>query len=120
MAAIPPFSVPPSNHTAKIRMIDTTTRLRNLKVSQLMGPPLPGFETMPALPSWSFLIESDDDAQSALYDLGVPKNWETTFAAPVVERVHRMGWKVEVDKDITEILAEGGVDPGSVGSIIWR
>ena len=101
-------------------MIDTTTRLHNLKVSHLMGPPLLGFETMPAIPSWSFLIESNDGAKSALYDLGVPKNWETTFAAPLVERVHRMGWKVEVEKDVTEILAEEGVDPGSVGSIIWR
>lgn len=109
----------PPGVVAEVKIIDTTSKIRNILISDLMGPPLDGFEVMPEMPSWSFLIESATTGRKALFDLGVPKNWEQL--APEVLKYNRAhGWEVEVDKDTAEILTEHGYRLEDIGSIIWR
>ncbi len=35
-------------------------------------------------------------------------------------RIKGRGWDVSVEKDVAEILQDGGVDLGGVEGIIWR
>lgn len=84
-----------------------------------MEPPVPGFEWMPELPSWSFLIESSTSGKKALFDLGIPPDWEN-FAPSVANRLKTNGWEVHAEKNTSQILEEQGVDLNGIGSIVWR
>jgi hypothetical protein len=111
------FNVP-SGAVASVKIIDTTSKIAKLPVKFLMEPAMPGFDHMPELPSWSFLVESPT-GRSALFDLGIPKDWHN-MAPAIVESLHSRGWDVRVDKDTAEILEEGGYALDRIGSIIWR
>lgn len=54
-----------------------------------------------------------------LFDLGVQKDWEAQ-APSTVEMIRDEGWDVRVEKDVNEILEEGGVSGGDIEAIIWR
>lgn len=108
----------PSGAVANVRIIDTTTSIKQLAVKYLMTPPIPGFDILPELPTWSFLVESDT-GKKALFDLGVPPNWED-FAPAVMKRLTTNGWEVKADKHVVDILKENQVDPASINSIVWR
>jgi hypothetical protein len=84
-----------------------------------MEPPVPGFTYMPDLPSWSFLVESSTTGKRALFDLGVPPDWET-FAPSVSDRLKTSGWEIRAEKNTSQILEENGVDLKTIGSIVWR
>ena len=84
-----------------------------------MQPPITGFEYMPELPSWSFLVESSTTGKKALFDLGIPPDWET-FAPVVTAHLKTAGWDVRAEKHTSQILEENGVDLKGIGSIIWR
>jgi hypothetical protein len=87
--------------------------------SQLMEPPVPGFEYMPDVPSWSFLVESSTTGKKALFDLGVPPDWET-FSPIVSDQLKERGWEIYAEKHTSQILEENGVDLKEIGSIVWR
>lgn len=63
-----------------------------------------------------------------LYDLGVPPDWDQEeeeqrgFAPAVVRRLRGMGWGIEVERGVREVLEGEGVsvEGGGVGSVIWR
>ncbi|RVX70689.1 hypothetical protein B0A52_05339 [Exophiala mesophila] len=110
------FNVP-EGAVANVRIIDTTTSIKQLAVKFLMTPPIPGFDILPELPTWSFLVESDM-GKKALFDLGVPPDWET-FAPAVLNRLTTNGWEVKADKHVVDILKENQVDPASINSIVW-
>ncbi|KIX95832.1 uncharacterized protein Z520_08540 [Fonsecaea multimorphosa CBS 102226] len=109
----------PSGSTAKVSIIDTTSRIGRIPVSYLMEPPLEEFETMPDLPSWSFLVESSTTGKKALFDLGVPPDWENHFAPAVVEALKPRGWDIYAEKHTSQVLEENGVDLKGIGSIVW-
>jgi len=108
----------PSGAVATVKIIDTTSKIAKLPVEFLMTPPMPGFQYMPELPSWSFLVENPT-GRKALFDLGIPKDWEN-MAPAVVKFVKEQGWDVEAQKNTSEILQENGYTLESIGSIIWR
>lgn len=110
---------PPPGAAAQVSIIDTTTSIKGLAVKFLMEPPMEGFETMPEITAWSFLIESSD-GRRALYDLGVPPDWYDSFSPATVGRLKELGWEISAQKDVYSILKDGGIEPSSIGSIIWR
>jgi hypothetical protein len=73
---------------------------------------------MPILPAWSFLIEHPS-GQKILYDLGVPRDWHA-FAPAAAEPLKGRGWKIEVEKEVIDILEKGGIAASEISSIIWR
>lgn len=74
---------------------------------------------MPALPSWSFLVEHASSGGNVLFDLGIPKDWDH-MAAPVVKHLHSSGWEITVQKNVAEVLQEANYDLNRINSIIWR
>jgi hypothetical protein len=111
------FNVPPGA-VASVKIIDTMSRISKIPVEFLMTPPMEGFDYMPKIPSWSFLVESES-GKKAPFDLGIPKDWENM--APVFVKLLRdRGWEIEVEKDVSEILEENGYQLKSINAIIWR
>lgn len=117
MAPSPPFSVPTSSSTVTVRVIDTTTTII-LGIGTMMKPNIPG-HTHLVCPSYSFLIENPSSGRKVLFDLGVQKEWEKQ-APVVVDMIRKYGWTVSVEKDVAEILEDGGVRRDEVEGIIWR
>lgn len=119
MVATKRFTVPPGD-VARVRIIDTTTRIKTLETHHVMRPPMAGMHVLPELPAWSFLVESSNGGK-ALFDLGVPPNYHDL--APWVLQFLDLpgwGWKVTADTHVVDVLKDEGVDPASITHIIWR
>ena len=67
---------------------------------------------------FAFLIEHN--GQKLLFDLGLRKDWEASSPPSLADPMQRGGWKLEVTKNVTEILQENGTSLDSVDAIIWR
>ncbi|KIW84400.1 hypothetical protein Z517_03650 [Fonsecaea pedrosoi CBS 271.37] len=113
----PHFPVPAGTNTVQVRIVDSTTRIRNLPIEFLMKPPMDGMQYMPTLPSWSFLIEHCS-GKKLLFDLGVPKDWRV-LSPRVVEPLAARGWDIQVDKEVIDVLEEGQVASSQINGIIW-
>lgn len=82
----------------------------------LLQPEYTGNENLEG-PCLAFLIEHPD-RKPILFDLGVRKDWDQLRS---YERIARLGWWVNVEKNVATILKENGVDVdgGAIESIIW-
>ena len=118
-AATPPkVDIPSSDSTVNVHIINTTSRIRNIPFSVFVEPPIKGLEYLDC-PAYSFLIENPANGRKVLFDLGVRKDWKN-LAPRIADRIRGGGWQVTVEKDVAEILQEGGVKPGDIDAIIWR
>lgn len=113
----PNFTVPPGDQSVKVRIIDSTTRIGNLKLGFLMEPPMV-MERMTPLPAWSFLIEHPS-GQKILYDLGVPKDLNS-FPPIVCQSFKEQGWEIDVKEEVVDTLKKYGVMANEISAIIWR
>ena len=114
----PTFNVP-AGAAAKVSIIDSTLSIDGMNTGYLMGPDMPGFDVFPTIPTWSFLVESST-GKKALFDLGVPPNYESAFTPLIQNKLKNSGFDVKVEAHVADILKEGGVDPGSINGVIWR
>ncbi|KAK0610765.1 beta-lactamase-like protein [Immersiella caudata] len=110
------FDVPPGA-IAKVSIIDSTLRMNRLAASVFLTPALEGFDEFPPSPDWSFLIESST-GRKAVFDLGVPTD-ENSYSPAVLRQIEDLGFDFTVEKDVADILKEGGVKLTEVESIIW-
>lgn len=117
-AAAPPLPIPPSDTIVKVSIIDTSGRIGNIQSQLFMDHDLNrfGFEQLPVLPAFSFLIEHAGSGDKLLFDLGVQKDLE---AMPAITKKLIAKWDVKVPKSVDEILAEHSVDTKSVTNIIF-
>jgi hypothetical protein len=116
MTDSPSFEVP-HGAVAKVHIIDTTFRVAKIPAKALMKPDLPGFETLPTVPTWSFLVESSD-GRRALFDIGVPKDRQKSFSPALNARIPKVA-NITVEREVADTLIENGVELKGVGSIIW-
>ncbi|KIV77975.1 hypothetical protein PV11_09747 [Exophiala sideris] len=116
MASSKRFAVP-EGAVAQVRIIDSTTSIKNIETEHLMGPAMPGMPVMPEIPTWSFLVESGT-GRKALFDLGVPPNWRD-FSPAVTDRLFESKWEISSEKHVADILRDEGVDLSSIKSIVW-
>lgn len=108
--------VPPGK-SVTVRIIDSTSSINALPAKALMKPDIPGFDILPELPTWSFLIEHES-GRKVLFDLGVPTDWED-MAPKVSDRLKKSGWEINVKKSTISILAEQNIKPESIEAIVW-
>ncbi|KAL2144222.1 hypothetical protein VTI28DRAFT_9433 [Corynascus sepedonium] len=113
----PDLRIPPSVNTVDVSIIDTTASIRGVPANLLLAPPVEGYDWL-AVPVFSFLIHHPTLKRSIIFDLGVRKDWHN-LSPSVVSRIERLGWTVNVEKDVSEILKAGGVDVKTVEAIIW-
>lgn len=110
--------MPSGDQSVQVRIIDSTTRINNLKLAFLMEPAMEGMEYMLPLPAWSFLVEHPS-GQKILYDLGVPKYLDS-FSPAICEHLEQQGWKVDVKEEVIDILDRNGIASNEISAIIWR
>ncbi|RFU33662.1 hypothetical protein B7463_g2685, partial [Scytalidium lignicola] len=108
------LKIPPSSKTVHVRVINTTSRIRNIPANRFFVPEIKGFQYLDC-PAYSFLIEHPS-GRKLLFDLGVRKDWEN-LAPKVADGVKR--WKVTVQKGVREILEENGVPGKNIEAVIW-
>ncbi|TGO48408.1 hypothetical protein BCON_0241g00130 [Botryotinia convoluta] len=112
----PNLNIPPSSTTVSVRIIDTTTHISGIPLSEFVSPAISG-HTYFSIPTYSFLVEHPS-SRSLLFDLGVRKDWEN-LAPRITERIKDGGWKVTVQKGVREQLEEHGVSAASIEAVIW-
>ena len=111
------FDIPPGA-TAKVSIIDSTFRVSGVLDTSFVAPKLEGFDKLPTLPGWSFLIEGST-GKRAVFDLAVPPDPYNSYAPAVLQQLEDSGWDVQVEKHVAEILEESGFNLTSIESIIW-
>lgn len=86
----PPVSIPTSQHTVEISIIDTTSYMSGFPASTFVEPNVPGFDLMSA-GSYGYIIKhprSGSKYDTIIFDLGVRKDWEDlpeTFVTAIKE-----------------------------------
>lgn len=88
-----------------------------------MGPPIAGFETFQLI-DYAFLATHKDPAtgkeRRIVFDLGSPKDPERDFPPSTNRIIKNFGGYVNIEKNVSEILVEGGVELESVEAVVWR
>lgn len=103
---------PKSDRTVRVRMVDTTT-LMTVNTGFLIQPVQPGHEIL-NLTDVAFLIEHEASNQKVMFDLGTRKDYWNL--PPVVRQPFDQAMKAaRVDKDVTEILCEKGIELRDIG-----
>ncbi len=111
------FGIPPGA-ASRVSIIDSTLRISHAPASFFLTPKLEGFDDLPTVPAWSFLIQSST-GKKAVFDLSVPPDPYNSYPPSVVRQLEELGWGVQVDKHVSQVLEDGGVNLTGISSIIW-
>ncbi|GLA01262.1 hypothetical protein AnigIFM60653_011511 [Aspergillus niger] len=108
------LELPKSDRTVRVRMVDTTT-LMTVDTGFLIQPVQPGHETL-NLTDVAFLIEHEESNQKVMFDLGTRKDYWNL--PPAVRQPFDQAMKsARVDRDVTEILCEKGIELRDIGNV---
>lgn len=111
----PPINLPKSNETCDISILNTTCDLV-IPPPMLVEPEVPGHQWL-NLPTYSFHITHKKTGAQVLFDLGMRKDWENSVPH-IAELVGSHLPGVRIQKDVTEILEEGGVKLKDVKALV--
>ncbi|EFQ35571.1 metallo-beta-lactamase superfamily protein [Colletotrichum graminicola M1.001] len=120
MSATDSLNIPASTSTVHVSVIDTTLD-GDLPTAPFMGPAIKGFERWHGV-GYAFLVthaDAEGNERRVVFDLGLPKDWENDFSPPIIEAAKAMDMTMTAQKYVSEILAENGVDLGSIEALIW-
>ncbi|KAF3922441.1 hypothetical protein AA313_de0206433 [Arthrobotrys entomopaga] len=120
------IEIPPSTQTVSVQLIDTTFRIKNGPLDTFMTPKIKGHKGL-AGGAFAFLITHTDTKTGTerkyLFDLGPPKSWKEDLPETLVKRVSKWednGAVITIEKYVSEILEENGVELDSIEGLIWR
>lgn len=122
MATPPSLNIPHSDNTVDISIIDTTSHVR-ISADRFFKPTIPGNEMLNAC-CYSFLINHRNPLKPSkhdtlIWDLGVRKDFENGPKV-LVDMLKSLGDNaIKIDKDVSTILQENGVELKDIGGIIW-
>ena len=100
-------------------MINSDIKFDGLETSHVFTPIVEGFDVLPTLPSWSFLIESST-GEKVMFDLGIPPDFHKSYSPATWKRLESQNWTIAAGKHAADVLLENGVDPSEIKSVIWR
>ena len=115
----PPINAPASDVTVRVSAIDTTLWMDGVACNIMWDPEIKGFNSVKC-GAWCFLIEHPS-GRKLLYDLGCRKDFENSPPALGLKQMVESGMmlKVEVEKNVSTILEEGGTSLKEIEGIIW-
>lgn len=115
----PPLNAPSSTTTVTVGVIDSTTWIDANTAKFSWNPDIKGFDKV-LCGSWTFLIEHPS-GRKLLYDLGSRKDWENLPPSIGLKGLMEAGVinEFRVEKNVSEILTEGGIDTKHIEGIIW-
>ncbi|PSN68629.1 Metallo-hydrolase/oxidoreductase [Corynespora cassiicola Philippines] len=108
-------AIPQEGNTCVLCIVDTTCKL-TVPSNTLVEPAIPGHEFM-NFPTFAFLISNKASGQQVLYDLGCKKEfWD--LPGPTAEAINTRVPGIRVDKNLVEVLEEGGVEVSKLDAAI--
>ncbi|KAH6843487.1 beta-lactamase-like protein [Chaetomium sp. MPI-CAGE-AT-0009] len=113
----PDLGIPSSPHTVDVSIIDTTATIRGVSARLFLSPPVRGYDFL-AVPVFSFLIKHPGLQRSIIFDLGVRKDWKN-LSPPLLSQIEHLGWSLRVERDVSEILNDAGIDGTCIEAVIW-
>lgn len=113
----PELNIPSSPSTVSVSVINTTAKIYGAPAELLLAPPIEGHRWV-AGPIYSFLIQHPKLHRRLLFDLGIRKDFKN-LAGPICQLLQEPGPKLEVEKDVWQILEENKVDPASIEAVVW-
>lgn len=116
MASSLEVAIPPSNFTVSASIVDTTSWAYKIPCGDLFCPRFAGLDTFDIC-SYAFLITHND--RHVLFDLGIRKDWEN-LVPDMVDSLKDWGTTVTVEKELVDILRDGGTDLTKIEAAIWR
>lgn len=87
-------------------------------INRFMAPPVPGLDTFKTSPSLSFLLEHPS-GRKVVFDLGIRKDY-CNYSAKITSYLPTTNYNIEVEKNVAEILEDGGVCLDDVEAVVWR
>ena len=111
----PPIGLPKGSETCSVSIINTTCDIVT-PLEYLVEPSIPGHQWL-NLPDYSFHIKHNKTGTELLFDLGTRKDWQNSVPH-IVDLLSNHVPGLRVQKDVTEILTEGGVKLGDIKAFI--
>lgn len=87
-------------------------------IKRFMAPPVPGLDTFKTSPSLSFLLEHPS-GRKLVFDLGIRKDYNN-YSPIIAAYLPTTSYEIQVEKNVSDILQEGGIALGHVEAVIWR
>ena len=113
--SVPELKIPAGTATCDLRVLDTTCNIIT-PLNYLVEPDLPGYELL-NLPTWSFHLKHAPSGRELLFDLGSRKDWQN-LPPHVANLIAAAVPGYKVDRDVIDILQEGGVDLKKVEALL--
>lgn len=113
----PPIQLPPGEVVVRVSMINPVT-FGPVILERFMAPPVPGLETFDAIPSLCFFLEHPS-GRKLVWDLGIRKDHHN-YAPEISSYIPTTKYKIDVTKNVADILQEDGVDLQQVEAVVWR
>ncbi|KAI5919611.1 beta-lactamase-like protein [Camillea tinctor] len=112
--------IPPSTATVSVSIINTGW-VRGVPCSTWFNPRFEGLNVFNFC-SYAFLVTHDDPEtgrrRRVLFDMGIRKDWQNVV--PTWQRIFRdHAVELKVEKDVSEILNDGGIDLNDIEAMIW-
>ncbi|KAJ5638499.1 hypothetical protein N7528_000889 [Penicillium herquei] len=115
MAEPPDFIIPPGE-VITVKLINTVN-FGPAQLHRFMGPPVPGMETHPSNPSFSFLLEHSS-GRKLVFDLGIRKDYQN-YAPKIAQYIPTTKYNIEVTKNVIDVLEENGIPGEQIEAVIW-
>ncbi|KAJ5371300.1 uncharacterized protein N7496_007392 [Penicillium cataractarum] len=115
MNALPSFAVPPGQDIT-VKLINTVN-FGPAQLHRFMAPPVPGMETHPSNPSFSFLLEHAS-GRKLVFDLGIRKDYGN-YAPKIAEYIPTTKYNIEVTGNVVDILEENDIKGKDIEAVIW-
>lgn len=107
-------SIPDSDHTVRVRLLDSTTYLTGI-ANVFVDPVVAGHEIF-SFYDFAFLIEHERLGKKVMFDLGTRKDyWNLAPAVQQVFGTSSVMTGMKVDKDVADVLVDGGVKLNEIG-----
>ncbi|KAJ7457972.1 beta-lactamase-like protein [Mycena galericulata] len=111
------FGIPASQATVQVRVFHPGNLTLVNATSDFITPVLPGRETV-VFPQYAFLVEHNATQTRLMFDLGV--RTDPAGFVPILSTALASGeFVLDVPKDITELLKDGGIPLESIDTVIW-
>lgn len=115
----PKLNIPTGGTAVTVSAIDSTLWLSGVPTEYFYDPPIPGFGRV-RTGCWSLLVEHPS-GRNLVYDLGMRKDWWNCSPAIGIKEYMENGTleSLDVKKNVSEVLTEGGMDLRSIEGVIW-
>jgi hypothetical protein len=113
----PHLDIPESQVSVTVRILDTGARA-SVAAAVFLDPVILGHELLANSPAYPFLIEHESGFK-VLFDLGFRKDWQN-YAPTLLKMFDSASITIEAEKDVVDVLEEGGVRKEEINAVIWR